>query len=163
MRRDAGEVVLDREALAGQIAEQLPALKLKRMKFGGDTLELHGHYQLSMAAIGGLFGMALGGRAGLIRGLRAGADAGNLGVPVTTRVTIGVTSDGRARLAPAGDELLADTVRRELARLPGARVDGEAVLLDLSRVSGVDLGPLRQVRAERGQIVLGFDRPSTSR
>jgi hypothetical protein len=163
MRRDAGEIVLDRDGLAARIAEHMPALKLKQSHFRGNTLELHGNYQVSMAAIGGLFGMALGGRPGLVRGMRAGADAGDLGVPVTTRITITPTADGRARVTPAGDDLLDGMVRRELSRLPGAREDGDAVLLDLSRLSGVDLGPLRRVGAERGRLVLGFDRPSTDR
>jgi hypothetical protein len=163
MRRDAGEIVLDRDALAAYIAEHMPELKLKQARFDGQALELHGHYQIPIAALGGLFGLALGGVSGLARGMRAGRTAGDLGVPVTTRITLTPQPDGRARLTPAGEDILADAVRRQLTRLPGARVDGEGVLLDLSRVSGVDLGPLRRVHNERGRLVLGFDRPSTGR
>lgn len=160
MRRDAGEAVLDQAALASLIAERVPAFKLQRSRFAGDTLEVAGRYQLSMAALAGLFGLAFGGREGLARGIAAGRSAPDLGVPVSARLRLEAHPDGRLRLTPSGDEVLTNTIRAELAALPGARQDGQGVLLDVSRVAEVDLGPLRRVRAERGQLVLGFDRPA---
>ncbi|MEB3327656.1 MAG: hypothetical protein VKQ33_00315 [Candidatus Sericytochromatia bacterium] len=160
MRRDAGEIVLDREAVAATLAEQLPSFKVKHMRFEGSALELKGHYRLSMAALGGLFGLALGGAEGLVRGLHAGAAAKDLGVPVTARIEVSTTPDGRARLTPSGSDMVADLIRGQLAELSGARAEGEAVLLDLSRLSGVELGPLRRVRAEGGRLVMGFDAPT---
>jgi hypothetical protein len=160
LRHDGREVVLDQASLADLLAERIPAFKLQRSRFVGDSLEVAGRHHFSIAALGGLFGLALGGREGLLRGIAAGRSVPDLGVPVSARLRVEAHPDGRARLTPTGDDMLTDMVRSELAALPGARQDGKAVLIDLSRVAEVDLGPLRRVRAERGQLVLGFDRPA---
>ena len=77
-------------------------------------------------------------------------------MPVKEAIGLAVTPDGNLRLTPAPDSLHASAIRRELAKLVGARQEGDGVVLDFSRLGELEVGRIRAMRTERGQLVLSF-------
>ena len=82
-----------------------------------------------------------------------------LPIPVKFKIRFGATPSGELLLTPhsvsvAGLGFGKGQIIDAMKSMPGMRVQGEALVLDLKKASSLDMPPIRSVTAEKGKVVL---------
>ncbi|MEB3197559.1 MAG: hypothetical protein VKP62_10195 [Candidatus Sericytochromatia bacterium] len=153
---EKGSLVVTESSVATAIAQRVPEFSVKSARFKGQVLELEGRYRVSAGAIGGLFGLMLGGAAGFVRGVAETRGAEDLGVPVCAKIAFSLTPEGQLKLTPDEHDMLSGALRQALLDLPGARAAGDGVILDLSKLAGLQAPRPRGMREDRGRLVIDY-------